>query len=228
MTSSMRQRVKAALFDLDGTLVDTTYVHTITWWQALHDYGHIVPMARIHRAIGMGADNLLSQVLGAGHDTRDDSEISAAHGRLFAQWHHLVVPTHRARELLQQCAHMGHTVVLASSASRKDLRALRDVLDADQVIDIATRSQDADHGKPSPDVLSVALHQAGVAPDEAVFVGDAVWDVKAASALHIPCIGLECGGTSAVELRDAGAVETWHDPAHLLQEFHQSILNPLP
>jgi HAD superfamily hydrolase (TIGR01509 family) len=221
----MRQRVKAILFDLDGTLVDTTYLHTITWWQALHDRGHVVPMARIHRAIGMGSDKLLGEVLGADHDTRDDPEISAAHGRLFAQWHNQVSPMPGARELLQRCARAGHTVALATSATNRDLQALRDVLDADETIDVATSSQDADQSKPSPDILSAALDRTGVVAGEAVFVGDAVWDVKASSALQIPCVALECGGTSAAELREAGAVETWRDPAHLLQEFDRSILS---
>jgi len=213
------------LFDLDGTLVDTTYLHTVTWWQALQEHGHTVPMARIHRAVGMGSDKLLGEVLGADHDTRADSEISEAHGRLFAQWHHRVSPLPGARELLQRCAESGYSVVLASSARNRDLEALRGVLDADEAIDVATSSADAEESKPSPDILSVALDKTGVGAGEAVFVGDAAWDVKASSALQIPCIGLECGGTSAAELREAGAVETWRDPAHLLHEFDRSILS---
>lgn len=109
--------------------------------------------------------------------------------------------------------------------TRRDLEALREVLDADRSIDVATSSQDADESKPRPDILCAALDKAGVAAREVVFVGDAVWDVKAFSALQIPCFGLECGGTSAAELREAGAVETWRDPAHLLQEFDRSILS---
>jgi HAD superfamily hydrolase (TIGR01509 family) len=225
MTNPMRRPLKAVLFDLDGTLVDTTYLHTITWWQALHERGRVVPMARIHRAIGMGSDNLLRQVLGTDHDTRDDSEICAAHGRFFAQLHDWVSPTPGARELLQRCAQAGHTVVLASSATRRDLRALRDALDADEAIDVATSSEDADESKPSPDILSVALTKTGVTAGEVVFVGDAVWDVKAFSALRIPCVGLECGGTSAAELREAGAIETWRDPDHLLHGLERSILS---
>ncbi len=130
-----------------------------------------------------------------------------------------------ARELLRRCADSGQTVVLASSATNRDLGALRGVLDADEAIDVATSSEDVDESKPSPDILSVALDKTGVGAGEAVFVGDAVWDVKASAALQIPCVGLECGGTSAAELREAGAVETWRDPAHLLREFDRSILS---
>jgi HAD superfamily hydrolase (TIGR01509 family) len=225
MTSPKKLQVKAVLFDLDGTLVDTTYLHTVTWWQALHDHGHIVPMTHIHSAIGMGSDKLLQEVLGADHDTWDDSEISAAHGEFFAQWHDRVSPMPGARQLLQRCAEAGYNVVLASSAKKQDLKTLLDILDAQETIDVATSSEDADESKPSPDILSVALDKTGVAAGEAVFVGDSVWDVKASSALQIPCVGLECGGTSAAELRQAGAVETWRDPAHLLQGFDRSILS---
>jgi HAD superfamily hydrolase (TIGR01509 family) len=224
MASTMRRLVKGVLFDLDGTLVDTTYLHAVTWWQALQEHGHTVAMARIHRAVGMGADKLLAEVLGADHDTKDDAGIGAAHDRLFAAWHELVSPLPGARELLRRCAHTDYSVVLATSGRNQDLRALRGVLDADDVIDVATSAEDADESKPSPDILSVALDKAALRADEVVFVGDAVWDVRASTALQIPCIGLECGGTTAADLRDAGAVETWRDPAELLRHFNDSIL----
>ena len=219
-----RRPVKGVLFDLDGTLVDTTYLHAVTWWQALHQHGHIVPMARIHRAVGMGAAKLLAEVLGPDHDTHDDPGIGAAHDSLFAAWHPLVSPLPGAQELLRRCGQAGLTVVLATSAGKGDLRALRDALDADDAISVATSGEDADESKPSPDILSVALDKAGLQAAEVVFVGDAIWDVQASAALQIPCIGLECGGTSAAELREAGAVETWRDPAKLLEAFDRSIL----
>jgi len=224
MARRMNGPLRGVLFDLDGTLVDTTYVHTVTWWQALQEHGHVAPMARLHRAVGMGSENLLAQVLGADHDTGPDAEISDAQGRHFAAWHQVIRPLPGARELLRRCRRAGHTVVLATSAKNDDLRALRRALDADDAIDVATSSEDAGESKPSPDILSVALEKAALRAGDVVFVGDAVWDVKASSALQIPCIGLECGGTSAAELRDAGAVETWRDPAELLRGFDASIL----
>jgi len=124
----------------------------------------------------------------------------------------------------RRCGHADYSVVPATSAGKRDLRALRDVLDADDAIDVATSAEDADESKPSPDILSAALDKAALRAGEVVFVGDAVWDVKASAALQIPCIGLECGGTSVAELRDAGAVETWRDPAGLLHHLHRSIL----
>jgi len=86
---------------------------------------------------------------------------------------------------------------------------------------VATSSSDADTSKPAPDILEVALAKAELSADEALFIGDAVWDVHASRALGVPCIGLECGGTSAAELLEAGAFATYADPRELLLHSDQ-------
>ena len=212
------------LFDLDGTLVDTGYIHTVCWWEALRQYDHLVPMAVIHRAIGMGSDKLLGHVLGAGHDTSKDKDMAAAHGALFATWYSRICPLPGARDLLAQCAALGLAVVVATSSPERDLDALRKALDADPYIHAVTTSDDAEESKPSPDILSAALERADLAARQVVFVGDAVWDVEASTRLGIRCIGLESGGTSDAELRKAGAVEVWKDPADLLHHLDGSVL----
>jgi HAD superfamily hydrolase (TIGR01509 family) len=216
------------LFDLDGTLVDTGYIHTICWWEALRQYDHVVAMAAIHRAIGMGSDNLLDHILGKDHDASRDKDISSAHGFLFATWYQRICPLPGARDLLARCAALGLKVVIATSSPERDIKALRSALDADRFIDEITSASDADESKPSPDILSVALHRAGLSADQVVFVGDAVWDVVASAKLGIQCIGLECGGTSEAELRKAGAAEVWKDPADLLDHLDESVLGPHP
>lgn len=217
-------RPRAVLFDVDGTLVDTTYVHTIAWWQALREHGHLVPMAPIHRAIGLGSDKILDHLLGD-HDNGQDDAITASHATLVAAWYQRFTPLPGARDLLKRCHDEGLTVVLSTSADQRDHDALRDALDAEAWIDEATTSEDADQSKPAPDILTAALERIGVRAQEAVFVGDAVWDVQAATRIGMPCIGLECGGTSAAELRDAGAVAVWSDPADLLAHWSQSPLH---
>ena len=215
------------LFDLDGTLVDTGYIHTVCWWEALRQYDHVVPMAVIHRAIGMGSEKLLAHVLGTDHDTSKDSDIAAAHGVLFATWYPRISPLPGARDLLAECAALGLAVVIATSSPERDLDALRKALDADAFIAEATTSADADESKPSPDILAAALERADLPPDHVVFVGDAVWDVAASARLGIRCVGLESGGTSDAELREAGAVEVWKDPADLLRNLDGSVLRHL-
>ncbi|GAB1693531.1 HAD family hydrolase [Krasilnikovia sp. M28-CT-15] len=203
------------LFDVDGTLVDTTYLHTVAWWEALRLEDRDVPMAEIHRAIGMGSDKILDHLLGEDHDTTHDDRMTAAHDTLYATWWERLRPLPGAADLLRAVAGRGLKVVLASSAKDRELAVLRRVLGADDVLAAATSSADADESKPAPDILQAALEQSGVDPDRCVFVGDSVWDVRAAAKLDIACIGLACGGTSAAELIDAGAVATYRDPADL-------------
>src|SRR5919204_536070 len=170
------------LFDVDGTLVDTSYLHTVTWWQACHEYGHDVPMARVHQAIGMGSDKLIDHLLGPDRDREHDEELKTAHLTLYATYWERLRPLPGAADLLRAVAGRGLTVVLASSASKRELEVLRKAIDADDAIDVATSASDAGASKPDPDILGVALERSGLSPDRALLVGDAVWDVDAAAS----------------------------------------------
>ncbi|MFG3192847.1 HAD family hydrolase [Streptomyces omiyaensis] len=209
----------AALFDVDGTLVDTTFLHALAWWQALRQHGHTVPMARIHRAIGMGADRLLDAVLGPGRRPGEDDALAGAHGTLYATWYDTLVPFDGAAELLRATAARGWRIVLASSASAEEVAAVRARLGADDVIDAATTSADVSATKPAPDLVRAALEKVGAAPEEAVLVGDTVWDVEAAGRAGVPCVGLLTGGWTRRELEDAGAVLVHDDPLTLLRHL---------
>ncbi|MGK5520185.1 HAD family hydrolase [Micromonospora sp. URMC 107] len=210
------------LFDVDGTLVDTTYLHTVSWWEALRQTDRPVPMATIHRAIGMGSDKLLDHLLGPERDRSADQQLRDAHDTLFAEYWERLVPLPRAADLLRACAERGLRVVLATSAAEHEVAALRRALAADDVIHTVTCSADARESKPAPDILIAALEQSGLAAERVVFVGDSVWDVAAAGELDIPCVGLTCGGTSRGELAGAGAVAVYEDPAALLATLDDS------
>jgi HAD superfamily hydrolase (TIGR01509 family) len=210
------------VFDVDGTLVDTTYLHAVSWWAALRQFELDVPMARIHRAVGMGSDRILDHLLGDDRDRGDDGRMADAHAALYGAYWDRLRPLPGARDLVRACADRGLRVVLASSASGRELAVLRRVIDADDVLAAATSSADAETSKPAPDILAAALDRAGLAASRVVFVGDSVWDVYAAGRLGIPCVGVECGGTSAAELTGAGAVEVYADPADLLGALDRS------
>jgi|SRR6185437_10457562 HAD superfamily hydrolase (TIGR01509 family) len=214
----------AILFDVDGTLVDSNYLHSVCWWEAFTQAGHDVPMAKIHRTIGMGSDQLLDALLPADRDPDDDDEMRAAHTALYATYFSRQRALPRAAELLRACRKAGLRVVLASSASEREFAALRATLDADDAIDEFTSSADVDRSKPAPDLVRVALDKTGAEPGAAVFVGDTVWDVQACSKAGVPCIGLLSGGISRGELLDAGAVEVYDGPAELLDALPKSIL----
>ena len=215
---------RGVLFDIDGTLVDTSYLHTVSWWQAFRQAGMDVSMARIHRAIGMGGEHLVHEVTDGAADDRAE-DLKAGHDALYsAHWPALrLLPG--ARELVRHCHEAGLVTVLASSAGKAEFDVLTRVLDLDDVIDAATGSADADSSKPDPDIVLVALDKSGLKPENAVFVGDAVWDVHASSKAGLRCVGLESGGTSAAELTEAGAVQTYRDAAELLQRFAGSPLD---
>ncbi|HEX6501349.1 MAG TPA: HAD family hydrolase [Micromonosporaceae bacterium] len=223
----MRPDEFGVLFDVDGTLVDTTYLHAVCWWEALRQSGYDVPMARIHRAVGMGSDRLLDHLLGRDRDQSGDDALSAAHLTLYAAYWGRLRPLPGAADLLRACAARGWRVVLASSASDRELGALRRALDADDVIAVATTKDDAGASKPAPDILQVALDKAGLDPRSAAFVGDAVWDVEAAARAGVPCVAVSCGGTSAAELTDAGAVAVYDDPGAILADLDGALTERL-
>jgi HAD superfamily hydrolase (TIGR01509 family) len=212
------------LFDVDGTLVDTTYLHTTSWWHAFREYGYQVPMASIHPVIGMGADKIVERLLPAERDRDLDQRIADAHLALQATYWDRLQPLPGAAELLRGCRAVGVRVVLASSATGRELEALRRALDADDVIDACVGMAEGVRSKPDPDILEVALHETGLNGDEVVDVGDSLWDVHAASKLDIPCIALKSGGTCESALRDAGAVAVYRDPQALLEELDRSAI----
>jgi HAD superfamily hydrolase (TIGR01509 family) len=216
------ERSDGVLFDVDGTLVDTTYLHTVSWWEAFRQFDHRVPMALIHRSIGMGSDKLLDHLLGPERDRAEDDRLRHAHDTLFLGYAERLTPLPHAADLLRACAERGLRVVLATSAAEHEVRALRAALDADDVIDTVTSSADAQRSKPAPDILVAALEQSGLSAERVVFVGDSVWDVAAAGRLDIPCVGLTCGGTGRAELAGAGAVAVYDDPGALLAQLAES------
>jgi HAD superfamily hydrolase (TIGR01509 family) len=197
-----REPAKAVLFDVDGTLVDTNYLHTVAWWEAFAWAGHDVPMASIHRAIGMGSELLLDALLPDDRDPDADEGIRTAHAALYSVYWPRLRPLPGAAELLRACHDAGLRVVLASSADPQQLDVLCEALDAGDAIDAATSAGDVDASKPAPDLVQVALRQAKASPAESVFVGDSVWDARACQPAGVPCVGVLSCGTSREELLD--------------------------
>lgn len=225
--SATPQHTAAVLFDVDGTLIDSSYIHTLAWWQAFRQAGYDVPMASIHRSVGMGGDRILDSLLPKDRDLDADADILTSHAAVFSTFWPSLRRLDGARELLAQCHDSGLAVALASSARGRDLEMLRAAIDADAYIHAATSSADAQESKPAPDILAAALKALDVRAENAVYVGDAVWDIYAAAALDIPAIGLTCGGTSEAELREAGAVEVYESPRALLDNLAASAIGKL-
>ncbi|PSM40441.1 HAD family hydrolase [Streptomyces dioscori] len=213
---------RAAVFDVDGTLVDTNHLHVTAWWEAFRQAGHDVSMHDVHRAVGLGSDDLIAHLLGDGRDTGQDDAISAAHKTVYGTYFERLRPFPGAGDLLRRLDSEGWTVVLATSAGGSELAALRRAIDADDVIRATASSDDVDSGKPAPDPVEHALELAGASAEHSFFVGDTVWDMRAGAGAGVLCVGVLCGGIPRADLEKAGASSVYRDPAHLLASLSKS------
>jgi HAD superfamily hydrolase (TIGR01509 family) len=216
----------AVLFDIDGTLLDSNYLHALAWRRAFLDCGREIPTARIHHRIGMGSERLLRELLGD-QAAEIAAAATAAHQRHFDLLKPELRPFPGARELLAAVRRRGPLVVLASSAGAHELPALIRTLGGMENIDLATSADDVENAKPEPDLFEVAMSRAGVQAANAVAVGDTVWDIEAARRAGIGCVAVLTGGTCAGELRAAGALAVHSDVAELLMEIDTGPLCPL-
>jgi len=212
MTSqgSPTDRGPGVLFDVDGTLVDTNYLHTLAWARAIVDVGEWAPMNAIHRLVGMGGDQLIETLL-----DREPAGVSEARAARYGELIDEARPFPGAAATLAKVHGLGIRVVLATSSPGDELATVRGVLDADEHVDAGTSADDVDRAKPEPDVFLAALETGGVDPERALVVGDSIWDVQAARAAGLACVGVETGGFSAHELREEGAVAVYRDIAEL-------------
>ncbi|MER5745008.1 HAD family hydrolase [Streptomyces sp. NPDC002225] len=214
---------RSALFDVDGTLTDTNYLHVAAWWEALRQGGHTVAMTEIHDAIGLGSDDLLDRLLGEDRDHEEGPHLSDAHSALYATCFERLPALGGAGDLLRALADRGWTVVLATSAPAHELEALRRALDADEAIAGATSADDIQEGKPAPEPVRRAMDIAGGTPEETVFTGDSVWDMRAAVKAGAATVGLLSGGVCRSALTEAGAGETYRSPSDLLARLDTSV-----
>ena len=210
------------LVDVDGTLVDSNYHHTLAWSRALRDHGERVPLVSIHRSIGMGSTEMLNSLIG-----RDDDAITDSWREHFNELLPEIVPCLGAAELLRALHGRGFVVVLATSSPEDLIADYRRKLDADDAIDDIVTSNDVDRAKPNPDVFAVALEKTGLPRERVIVIGDSVWDVEAAKRTGLSCVGLESGGVSHFELEVAGASAVFRDPSQLTAQLDRSPIGML-
>ncbi|SRR5581483_5528396 len=212
-------RKRGVVFDIDGTLVDTNYLHAIAWRRAFVDCGEDVATARIHRMIGAGSEVLLRELVG---DVRDD--VKKAWRGHFDDLKSEIRPFVDAAALLRAVKDRGATVVLASSSEQEDVDALLAAIDADDAISEVTSAGDVSDAKPSPDVFQMAMEKAGLDAENTIAVGDTVWDVEAAARAGLRCVCVLSGGIGQAELEDAGAAAVYPDVSAILRDLDGSGL----
>jgi HAD superfamily hydrolase (TIGR01509 family) len=226
MSAGRTEQSPAVLFDIDGTLVDSNYLHVHAWARAFHDIGIAVESWRIHRAIGMDGSTLVEK-LSRGADDDAQAQLKDLHSQYYKELAPMLRVLPGARDILERIASMGLQVVLATSAPKDELSILRDVLDEENVVSEVTSAGDVDTAKPEPDIVEIGLARAGVTADHAVLVGDTVWDAKASVRAGVTSIGVLSGGVSRAELMDGGAGIVFRDTRDLMEHIDDSPIADL-
>jgi phosphoglycolate phosphatase-like HAD superfamily hydrolase len=216
---------QAAIFDIDGTLVDSVDLHARAWQEALAEFGHDVTFEQARRQIGKGGDQLIPVFLSKTEQKDHGDELAEWRGKLFkSKYLPMVRPFSAVPELLGRVRTAGLKIAAASSAKKSELEIYLDVARITDLIDVAVSSEDAEHSKPAPDIFLITLKKLGIDGSEAVAIGDAPYDAEAAGKALIPTIGLLCGGSTEVDLRKSGCVAVYPGPGALLACFSASPL----
>ena len=213
---------RAALFDVDGTLVDTNYHHTLAWSRAFARYDLCPPLWRIHRAIGMGGDQLVAAVAGERAEQDHGDQLRDAWAEEYEPLLREVHPFDGAHDLIHRVKDRGHLIVLASSAPKEHLTHYLDLLGASNLIDEVTSADDADRTKPAPELVEVAMAKSGT--HQAIMIGDSTWDAIAAKRADVSTIAVRTGGFSSEELHDAGAKRVYDSLTDLTADLDNTEL----
>jgi HAD superfamily hydrolase (TIGR01509 family) len=209
--------MSTAILDIDGTLVDTNYHHAIAWYRAFRQHGFTLPLWRIHRHIGMGGDQLVAALAGDGFEREQGDAVRASERVLYTELIREVQPLAGARAVIEDLKSSGHQVVLASSAKPDELEHYLTLLDARTLVDGWTDAGDVEKTKPEPDLVLAALEKGGGEADQALMIGDSVWDCRAAERAGVRSVGVLTGGFSEAELLEAGAAKVY-DSVETLRE----------
>jgi HAD superfamily hydrolase (TIGR01509 family) len=220
------RRLRAVLFDVDGTLVDSNDAHAHAWVRAFAEAGIDVSFDAVRRGIGMGGDKLMPRVSGLTEDSDKGQKIAARRKEIFKQdWLPRLAALPRAADLVAAVKERGLVAVAASSAKKEELEPLLKIAGAHSLMDGATSSDDAEESKPDPDIVQAALARARATADEAVMIGDTPYDIEAARRAGVRTIAFRSGGWGDADL--AGAIAIYDGPWDLLDKLEESPLGSL-
>jgi len=220
--------LKAVIFDVDGTLVDSVDLHAQAWVDAFKEIGHDVEFAAVRGQIGKGGDQLMPVFLSKEELERKGASLSKRRGDILKQRYlSRIKPFPDVRALFERIRADGTRIVLASSAKADELEAYKRIANIDGLTDAETSSDDAEESKPEPDIFEAAMSKLGdVRPDEVIVVGDTPYDAEAAAKAGLHTIGVLCGGFSEDSLREARCIAIYKGPTDLLAQYDRSPLAP--
>jgi len=203
------------LLDIDGTLVDTNYLHVDAWARAFHGVGLVIPRAAIHREIGKGSDQFLPVFVKEKQKAERADELHLAEYAKLAAFG-FALPG--ARELLEALHGDGHALWMATSAKPEEVAQRLEVIGVSkEIVAGIVSSGDVARSKPAPDIFAEACKRAHCRPEQAIVIGDTVWDMMAAKAAGTRAVAVLTGGAfSRAELQAAGALAVYDDCAEML------------
>lgn len=218
--------LKAVIFDIDGTLIDSVDLHAQAWKETFEHFGKKIPFGDVRQQIGKGGDQLLPVFFSKAELAELEKEIEEYRSRLFKRdFLPRVRPFPKVRELFKRIVDDGLRIALASSSKKEELQEYKRIAHIDGLVEEETSSDDANKSKPHPDVFEAAIARLeDIEPEEMVVVGDTPYDAQAAGKAGLLTIGLLCGGFPEAALRDAGCAKIFLDPADLLLHYDQWVI----
>ncbi|MEJ2351877.1 MAG: HAD family hydrolase [Anaerolineales bacterium] len=215
--------VTALVFDLDGTLVDSVYQHVLSWHEALQEVGIELSVWRIHRRVGMSGGLFTQGLLRETEHPMDPSTLDRLrrlHAEFYAQKKQQIVPLPGAKELLARLTQLKIPWAIATSGRIESAGPSIEALEVPDDVPVITRDL-VPHAKPDPDLFLEAVRQLSVDANDAIVVGDSVWDLLAARRARLLGVGLLSGGYGQEELERTGAYRVYEDPADLLRHLDE-------
>jgi HAD superfamily hydrolase (TIGR01549 family) len=218
--------IEAVIFDIDGTIVDSVDLHAKAWQRTFAKFGKDILLEAIRSQIGKGADQLLPVYFSKQELEQFGEAMEIYRGELFKkEYLPKVKGFPKVRELFERIKQDKKQIALASSAKKNELKKYKEIAQIDDLIESETSSDNVERSKPCPDIFEAALKQLGnVTPDKVIVVGDTPYDAAAAAEANLKSIGLLCGGWTEPQLRRAGCIAVYRDPADLLARYEESPL----
>jgi HAD superfamily hydrolase (TIGR01549 family) len=219
--------IQAVIFDIDGTLVDSVDLHARAWQEAFKHFGKEIPFEQIRRQIGKGGDQLMPVFFTKEELDEFGEEMEEYRSELYKRdYLPRVRPFPKVRELFERIRADNKRIALASSAKEDELATYQRIAHVEDLVEEEASADDAERSKPHPDIFQAALDQLDdISADEVIVVGDTPYDAEAAAKLKLRTIGLLCGGFPEKELRAAGCIAIYNDPADLLARYDETVVS---
>jgi HAD superfamily hydrolase (TIGR01509 family) len=221
--------VEAILCDIDGTLVESNWLHAAAWKDAFAVAGFDLDVEAIRRQIGKGGDQLIPVFIPFWRRRILEEPLKTYRSFLFkTQYLQQVHPFPNTRELFHRMKKSGIKTALASSANRDELETYKAIARISDLVDVSITADDVDRSKPHPDIFQAALQELRSKPSSVLALGDTPWDAESAGRIGVRTVGVTTGGWSVQQLYDAGCIEVYQDISDLLQNFERSAFATLP